>query len=70
MKFLLIISFLVLIYGCYSQPIFLKHPTTGEVTKCGPYGMQDHTELARENRCIDDYKSRGFQRIRTPESEY
>ncbi len=37
MRFLLILIVVVMLGGCSTTPVILKHPTTGETAQCGPY---------------------------------
>ena len=66
MRALLITALLVGLIGCAAEPVFLKHPGTGQTAKCGPYydtfGRTGVAEAMREAQCIQDYKDQGFVR--------
>ena len=66
--------YLIPIFGClltscalyHTEPVFLKHPTSGKTVQCGPYKMvsMDNTDVAlRELQCIQDFKDQGYQRV-------
>jgi hypothetical protein len=54
--------------GCQTiEAVNLKHPTTGETVKCGPYSYAGAISQANymnyQRGCIEDYQRQGFQRI-------
>ena len=69
MKIIFIVPFLLLTFACYSLPVHLIHPQTGKAVQCGPYGVENSNELARENKCISDYEAQGFKRSQTADQK-
>ena len=63
---LLLISLLgMLMAGCTSA-IILRHPQTGQTTKCGPYltfGIHSYTVPERERACVHDFQRQGYERV-------
>jgi len=67
---LFIIDFVLLaLIGCTStDPVFLRHPKTGQTVQCGSYkyrgvGAPPMAVVVRESKCIDDYKQQGYERV-------
>ncbi len=62
----LLVSF-VLVIGCSTAPIYLKHKKIDEVVQCGPYTVTDSSDdmvaAYRETQCIKDYQRQGYERI-------
>jgi hypothetical protein len=57
--------------GCAStDPIYLRHQTTGRVVQCGPYPtnspQQVSTALIRERGCMEDFQRQGYERVPSP----
>jgi hypothetical protein len=50
--------------GCQSDSVRLRHPQTGEVAQCGPYGqMSSETAAATREQCISEYKQKGYRPV-------
>ncbi len=70
MKYFTILLFIGMLAGCSYTTIFLKHPETGEIAKCGPYRIWSFTgpigtsanEL-REIKCIENFEAVGYLRM-------
>ena len=65
MRFLLISLLGMLMAGCTSA-VILRHPQTGQTTKCGPYstgGPIGWQAAQREAQCISDYQRQGYERV-------
>jgi len=60
MKYVLIVTFLFLAIGCSSSLVTLQHSTTKKIVECDYYSSLD------QQRCLDDYKSQGYERIPSP----
>ena len=61
---------LVAVLAACTTPVYLKHPSTGQVVKCGPYratGISSIASAEREARCISDYQAQGYVRVPGPE---
>ena len=55
---------LALLGGCTS--VYLRHPETGKVVKCGPYlgdPASDHSASVLKRRCIEDAEGQGYERV-------
>jgi len=65
---LVFVGMLALLAGCMTDPVFLRHPKTGEKVQCGPYsaarGPTDETATILERNCIDLYQRQGYERVR------
>jgi hypothetical protein len=72
MRLLWVVLVALLGSACATQPVTLKHPTTGQVTQCGPYtnmhpffpGLSPHWKAERD--CISDFQRQGFERMAQP----
>ena len=57
----------LLLAGCMTDPVVLRHPKTGEKVQCGPYsaamGPTDKTATILEKNCIDLYQREGYERV-------
>ncbi len=55
----------LLLAGCMTTPVKLRHPVTGRTVQCGPYdrGREGGTAV-RKNQCIQDYQRQGYERAR------
>jgi hypothetical protein len=70
MRSLLILIIVIVLGGCSYSTIYLKHPETGEIVKCGPYRIYTLTgpigtranEL-KETKCIENFRAVGYQRM-------
>jgi hypothetical protein len=59
-----IVMGLALLGGC--APVYLRHPETGEIVKCGPYSedpVRDHSARLLKRGCIEDYERQGYERV-------
>jgi len=59
---------LLILPGCTSA-VYLRHPGTGQVAKCGPYynyGLGAVTVPQHERNRVGDYQRQGFERIPEP----
>ena len=67
MRIVLLLVPAVLLAACTTtQPVYLRHPQTGQTATCGPYNEDPVTAsitLSRETRCITDYQRQGYERI-------
>ncbi len=67
MRLVLFIGILVYLAGCQTDPVFLRHPKTGEKVQCGPYsaarGPTDEVTTTLERNCIDLYQRQGYERV-------
>lgn len=64
---LLIIPMFVLLVGCMSDTVHLRHPQTGVQVQCGPYeetGMTAQIAESERERCIQDYQRQGYERVK------
>lgn len=56
-----------ILVGCTTDPILLRHSTTGQMVKCGPYAAGGGTPalaaVQREAQCIGDYQRQGYERV-------
>jgi len=55
--------------GCTTTPVYLQHPTTGRIAKCGPYDarpINSFSSAQRERGCIEDFQRQGFERMAEP----
>jgi hypothetical protein len=41
----------------------LRHPTTKQEVKCGPYAFMFGHGVDNLNRCLDDYQRQGYERV-------
>jgi len=58
------VQFLTIMAGCQSDSVRLRHPQTGQIAQCGPYGSYSSQTAAKEReRCISDYQEQGYQRV-------
>ena len=58
------VAFLTAVAGCQSDSVRLRHPQTGEIAQCGPYGSYSSQTAEKEReRCIRDYQQKGYQRV-------
>jgi hypothetical protein len=70
MRILGILSLIGMLVGCSYSTIYLKHPETDEIVKCGPYRIWTYTgplgtranEL-KETKCIENFKAVGYQKM-------
>jgi hypothetical protein len=54
---------LVLLTGCASDTVRLRHPQTGKTAQCGPNrGMFPETAAVQRERCIEHYERQGYER--------
>ena len=54
---------LVLLTGCASDTVRLRHPQTGKTAQCGPNrGMSSQTAVVEQERCIEHYQLQGYER--------
>lgn len=51
----------LLLAGCVSG-VTLRHPTSGQTVKCGPYALKYGVGYQELDRCLDDYQRQGYQR--------
>ena len=61
---LIILMGLALLGGCTS--VYLRHPETGKIVKCGPYfgdPTSDHSASLLKRRCIEDAERQGHERV-------
>ena len=62
----LLLVLVLLVAGCQTTAVLLKHPTTGKVIQCGPFSKAGNVgELAaaqHESQCIQDFKEQGYLR--------
>jgi hypothetical protein len=63
MRYPAIILVVIMLGGCTTTPVILKHPTTGETAQCGPYVNTDAGVLW-EAQCVGHYQAQGYQRIK------
>ena len=67
MRLVMLIGTLVLLVGCTSDPVLLRHSKTGKTVKCGPYPTFHFPDKAaavqRERGCIEDYQRQGYERV-------
>lgn len=60
---------LLLVAGCATEPVTLRHPETGETLQCGPYSYNfyssiDHeAAVAQQRLCMDMYLRQGYQPV-------
>ncbi len=70
MKYLLaVLSIVLVVAGCSTDPVHLKHEGTGQIVQCGPYDNRPINSFAsaeREIQCIRDYQRQGYERIPSP----
>lgn len=60
----MLVGVLTIVMGCQSDSVRLRHPQTGEIAQCGPYGSYSSQTAAKErDRCIRDYQEQGYQRV-------
>jgi hypothetical protein len=58
------VGLLTTVAGCQSDSVRLRHPQTGQIAQCGPYGTYSSQTAAKEReRCIGDYQEQGYQRV-------
>ena len=58
------VAVLATVMGCQSDSVRLRHPQTGQIAQCGPYGTYSSQTAAKEReRCISDYQEQGYQRM-------
>ena len=67
MKILSLSLILAAVGGCASaDPVVLRHPVTGQVTKCPGYNtapaMAGVAETQQRN-CVQDFQRQGFERV-------
>jgi hypothetical protein len=48
--------------GCVGS-VKLRHPTTKQEVKCGPYAFMFGHGVDNLNRCLDDYQRQGYERV-------
>ena len=48
--------------GCVGS-VKLRHPTTKQEVKCGPYWFAWGHGVDNLNRCLDDYQRPGYERV-------
>jgi uncharacterized lipoprotein YajG len=66
MKYIFMLTWIALLFGCSTTPVILKHPETGGIVQCGPYknnGIAASAGAMREIQCVQDYTSQGYHRI-------
>jgi hypothetical protein len=66
---LFVFALACLFMGCSTTPVSLKHPGTGRVVQCGPYGwneLRTGSVPERERGCIADYQRQGYERVPDP----
>lgn len=61
----------VALAGCAAtDPVYLRHQTTGQVAQCGPYPsyttVRASMALLQERWCIKDYQRQGYERVPSP----
>src|SRR5437773_812098 len=67
-----VVAFLLMaaaLTGCQTAPVYLQHPVTKEIAKCGPYDARvAHygSSVERERGCIQDFQRQGFERMAKP----
>jgi hypothetical protein len=62
--FVMFVGFVTTVTGCQSDSVRLRHPQTGQIAQCGPYGSYSSQTAAKEReRCIVDYQEQGYQRV-------
>jgi hypothetical protein len=67
MKILYVAFIVVTVTGCVASgdPITLRHPITGQVTKCPGYSripaQAAFAEMQQRN-CVQDYQRQGYER--------
>ena len=58
------VAFVMAVTGCQSDSVRLRHPQTGEIAQCGPYGSYSSQTAEKEReQCIKDYQAKGYQRM-------
>jgi hypothetical protein len=67
---LLLSSLWLAFTGCASSEVVnLKHPSKGDVVKCGPYTVSGNIAAAAETAqnelryCVSDFQRQGYERI-------
>ena len=61
-----LIPILLILAACTTDPVFMRHPETGQTVQCGPYdsgGVKATAAALHEAQCIQDYKEQGFVRV-------
>jgi hypothetical protein len=61
-RFILVMG--LILGGC--TLVYLRHPETGEIVKCGPYSADpgsDHPARVLKRGCIEDYERLGYDRM-------
>jgi hypothetical protein len=62
---LLMLAFVLILAGCQTTPVKLRH-ADGRVVTCGPYpatGIPASAGAMRERGCIEDFQRQGFERV-------
>lgn len=59
---------LLVLAGCSTQAVTLRHPVSGATVRCGPFSTTQNYGSAQaaamqEAQCIQDYKEQGFVRV-------
>jgi hypothetical protein len=54
----------------YTEPILLRHPSTGVIVECGPYPYALYSSMAagyrsERQQCIAQYRRQGYVRLAT-----
>lgn len=63
----ILIASSLLLAGCSTDPVLLRHPQTGQMEECGPYPTITQSQAAAavelERGCITDYERQGYERV-------
>jgi hypothetical protein len=67
MKILYLALILTTVTGCVSaDPVTLRHPTSGQITKCPGYSTAPALAAVSETQqrnCVQDYQRQGYERV-------
>ncbi len=58
----------LMLTGCVSGGVLMKHPVTGKTVECGRYAWASSSLLSltlenREHECISDFRLQGYERV-------
>jgi hypothetical protein len=61
MRFVMLLLMTAALTACTTTPVYLQHPVTKEIAKCGPYDARvAHygSSIERERGCIQDFSAK------------
>ena len=66
MRALFFLALAILVGGCTSETVYVRHLETGAVVQCGPYTGGPANRTASLRYCVGAYQQQGYVRVPAP----